>query len=129
MFSAPKPFEATVSRMRSPGTRSMCIAAGASSPAIFGAVAGIASDRPAQIPGPSPLSNTGVHGLGERATDQVNVLANVQHHDGDTAVLADRDALGGGDFVVANEMLERLTSEWRRLGRRRLSTRRGYRAG
>ena len=52
-----------------------------------------------------------MNGLGERSADQVNVLADLQHDDRDAAVLADGHTFCGSDFVVLNELLERLPPE------------------
>jgi hypothetical protein len=49
-----------------------------------------------------------VNGLGDSSTDKVNVLADLQHDDGDTAVLADGYAFPGSDFIVLDELHERL---------------------
>ena len=71
----------------------------------------IAGDRRTEITGARAFANAGMHGLCQRPTHEVNVLADVEHHDGHTAVLADRHAFGGRHFVVANELFQCLTSE------------------
>ena len=49
--------------------------------------------------------------FGERTSNEMHVLTDLQHDDGDAAVLTNRHTLGSGDFVVLNELLERLTSK------------------
>jgi len=43
--------------------------------------------------------------------DPVHVLSDLEEHDGDTAVLADRHALRGGDRIVLYQPFERATPE------------------
>jgi hypothetical protein len=45
----------------------------------------------------------------ERSSDQVDILTDVEHHDGDTAVLTDGHAFSRSDLVIPNELLQRLS--------------------
>src|SRR4029453_5435518 len=73
----------------------------------------IACDRGAEIAGAGSFANAGVDGFAQRSPDEVNGLADVENHDGDAAVLADRHTLGSRDLVVLDDLRERLTAERR----------------
>jgi hypothetical protein len=76
----------------------------------------IARDRPTQVTRARAFTNTRVHRLRQRAADEVNVLADVEHDDGHAAVLADRHAFRRRNFVVVHELFKSLTPERRRFG-------------
>lgn len=75
----------------------------------------IAGHRPAEIASTSAVSNAFVNGLRQRSANEVDILTDLEQHDGDAAVLTDGNTLGSSDLVISNELLECLSSQGRRL--------------